>query len=191
MKDTRCGIRASGCAMRATAVISHLASRISHRLFGLALPLGLVLAAAAGQAAEVGPAVEVASKAEGTRYQTWASAAWSEGAKAWLVAWREGYLNEPETGSDIWCGRVSADPSTGSGQAVKVLDPAGIRLTKGKGLKDRPRVASDGKGWLVVWEDLSNGKDWDVRGSLRKARPSTPRGYSSPAALRLAQGLTP
>ena len=103
-------------------------------------------------AGEVGSAIEVASKAEGTRSQTWVSAAWAEEAKCWLTVWREGFLNDQE--SDIWCARVSSDG--------KALDPAGIRLTKGKGLKDRPRVASDGKGFLVVWEDLRNGKDFDV-----------------------------
>lgn len=139
------------------------------------LTLGLV---ASGRTVEVGAAIEVAPKAEKTRYQTWASAAWSEGAKCWLVVWREGYLNEPEIGSDIWCARVAADG--------KSLDPAGIRLTTGKGLKDRPRAASDGpaspsgsavasKGWLVVWEDLSNGKDWDVRAARVSENPTSQR----------------
>jgi len=105
-------------------------------------------------AGETGAAIEVAAKAEGSHFQTWASAAWCEGGKCWLLAWREGYLNETEKGTDIWCARVSADG--------KALDPAGIRLTKGKGLKDRPRVASDGKGFLVVWEDLRKGKAWNV-----------------------------
>jgi hypothetical protein len=123
----------------------------------LSVALLALAQAASGPAAEVGTAIEVASQAEKTRYQTWASAAWSEGAKCWLVAWREGFLNEAETGSDIWCARVSADG--------KALDPAGIRLTKGPGLKDRPEVASDGKGWLVVWEDLRNGKDPSATGS--------------------------
>jgi hypothetical protein len=135
--------------------ILHHASCIMHRTGSLVLLLGLALTAAPGFAAEMTAPAEVAPQAQGTRSQTWASAAWSAGAKCWLVAWREGFLNEPV--SDIWCARVSADG--------KALDPAGIRLTKGQGLKDRPRVASDGKGFLVVWEDLSNGKDWDVRGA--------------------------
>lgn len=114
-------------------------------------------------AAEVGAPLDVAPGAKETRSQTWASVAWCEGAKCWLAAWREGYLNELT--SDIWCARVSADG--------KALDPAGIRLTSGDGLKDRPRVASDGKGFLVVWEVLrpaaapaasggATAKDWDV-----------------------------
>jgi hypothetical protein len=142
----------TGCRMG--AVILHPASCILHQIFFLTLFLGAAISAAAGNAAEVGAPIEVAAKAEGTRSQTWASAAWCEGAKCWLLAWREGFLNEADKGSDIWCARVSADG--------KALDPAGIRLTKGKGLKDRPRVASDGRNFLVVWEDLSNGKAWNV-----------------------------
>lgn len=107
-------------------------------------------------AAEVGAPIEVAPRAKDTRNQTWASAAWSEGGKCWLVVWREGYLNEQS--ADIWCARVSADG--------KALDPAGIRLTTSNWLKDRPRVASDGKGFLVVWEDMKNGKDWDIYGAI-------------------------
>ena len=103
-------------------------------------------------ATEVGEFIEVAPKVENTRNQTWASTAWNEGAKCWLVVWREGYLNELI--SDIWCARISVDG--------KVLDPEGIRLSSGKGLKDMPAVASDGKGFLVAWEDLRNGKDWDL-----------------------------
>ena len=120
-------------------------------LAAAALLAGLASAAAA----QAEPPLEVAPQAEGTRSQTWAAVAWAAEAKCWLVAWREGDLNEQV--SDIWCARVSADG--------KALDPAGIRITKGKGLKDRPKVASDGKGFLVVWEDLRNGKDWDVYGA--------------------------
>jgi hypothetical protein len=150
MQDARCRMQDSR-----SRPIMHHASCILHQPFCLALLLGAALAAAAANAAEVGAPVEVAPQAGKTRQQTWASAAWCEGAKSWLVVWREGFLNEAETGSEIWCARVSADG--------KALDAAGVRLTKGPGLKDRPEVASDGKGWLVVWEDLSNGKDFDVR----------------------------
>ncbi len=101
---------------------------------------------------QIGQPIEVAPKCAGSRSQVWASVAYAEKSKCWLVAWREGYLNEPA--SDIWCARVSADG--------KPLDLAGLRITQGPGLKDMPRVASDGTDFLVVWEDLRNGKDWDV-----------------------------
>jgi hypothetical protein len=113
------------------------------RPHALLATLAVLSIAPPAPAAEVGEPVEVAPRAEATRNQTWPAAAWSAGAKCWLVAWREGYLNE--LASDVWCARVSAD-----GEA---LDPAGIRLTGGPGLRDRPRVASDGRDFLVVWED--------------------------------------
>jgi len=112
----------------------------------------VILLTPAASAAQVSGPVEVAPRAEGARHQVWANAAWSNSAKCWLVAWREGYLNETE--SDIWYARMGADG--------KALDPAGVRLTSAKGLQDRPEVVSDGKGFLVVWEDLRSGKDWDV-----------------------------
>jgi hypothetical protein len=124
-----------------------------------------LLLGSAAAATDSGAPIEVAAKAEGTRSQTWASVAWAAESKCWLVTWREGYLNEPAKGSDICCARVSA--------AGKALDPAGIRLTKGPGLKDRPRVVSDGKGFLVVWEDLRNGKDWDVYAARVSAEGKT------------------
>lgn len=118
--------------------------------------LGLsLLGAALGNSEPSGPP-EVAPQVPGTRHQVWASLAWSEQAQCWLVAWREGYLNEQTC--DIWCARVAADGTT--------LDPKGIRLTDG-GLNNRPRVASDGKNFLVVWERYrplqgTEGGDWDV-----------------------------
>ena len=137
-----------------------------HGLSAMVVSLALT---ASAHAAQVGPSVEVAPKAEGTRSQLLASVAWCEGPKCWLVAWREGYLNEDS--SDIWCARVSADG--------KALDPAGVRLTEGPGLKSRPAVASDGKGFLVVWEDMRNSKDWDVYGAQVSAdgKPTGKNGF--------------
>ena len=104
------------------------------------------------QAAEMSTPFTVASDVKETRSQTWASIAWAEEAKCWLVVWREGFLNEAV--SDIFCARISADG--------KAMDPEGIRISSGKEVKDRPRVASDGKNFMVIWEDFRNGKDWDV-----------------------------
>jgi hypothetical protein len=92
--------------------------------------------------ADVGAQFDIAPQAPEARHQVWAAAAWCESGGCWLVVWREGYLNDRV--SDIWCARVAADG--------KSLDPQGIRLTDSKGLNNRPRVASDGKGFLVVWE---------------------------------------
>lgn len=111
-----------------------------------------LLAAGAARAGEVGSVVDVAPKAPETRMQMWPRAAWCGGARSWLVVWREGYVNQEET--DVWAGRVSAEG--------KALDPAGLRLTKAKDRQERARAASDGTGWLVVWQDFRNGKDYDV-----------------------------
>jgi hypothetical protein len=107
----------------------------------------------------VGRPVDVAPKVPGSRAQTWASLAWSAGANAWLVAWREGCLNESAT--EIWCARVDANGRS--------LDPAGIRIAAGNGLRSHVKVASDGNDWLVVWADLGNGNDWDIYGCLVSA----------------------
>ncbi|MCX7805289.1 MAG: hypothetical protein N3A38_08880 [Planctomycetota bacterium] len=111
-----------------------------------------VASACAAAEVEVGAATEVAPKVEDTKCQMWPRVAWSEGAKCWLIAWREGFPNQDE--ADIVCARVSADGQT--------MDPAGIRVCKARGNQEWPTVASDGKDFLVAWEDLRNGKDYDI-----------------------------
>lgn len=122
------------------------------RMLCLVLLLGTASTVPAGSSAEIGAPVEAASHVAGTRIQMWPTAAWSEGGKCWLLAWREGDITEGE--SDIWCARVGTDG--------KALDPSGIKVCAAKGRQDRPRVASDGKDFMVVWEDFRNGKDYDV-----------------------------
>jgi hypothetical protein len=120
----------------------------------LSVALGLVCLGVlpAPAAEEVGKAIEVAPKVENTKCQMWPRMAWSEGAKCWLIAWREGFPNQDE--ANIVCARVSVDGQT--------LDPAGIILCKAKGNQEWPTVASDGKDFLVAWEDFRNGKAWNV-----------------------------
>lgn len=124
--------------------------------------------------------MDIAPQAAGTRHQVWASAAWSETGRCWLVVWREGYLNEHVC--DIWCARITADGKT--------LDHQGIRLTDGNGLNNRPRVASDGKDFLVVWEtsrqraaEKDAAGDWDV-----VARRVTVDGAADKEILVIARG---
>jgi len=115
--------------------------------------LCIALAPAAARAgAVVGGAVEVAPGVQGSRSQMWPRAAWCEGSKTWLVAWREGHTTDMAT--DIWCARVSA--------GGKTLDPGGIKVCSAADNQERPWVASDGKGFLVAWEDFRNEKDYDV-----------------------------
>jgi hypothetical protein len=55
-----------------------------------------------------------------------------------------------------------------------LLGRQGIRLVQSKSLTDRPSVASDGDGFLVVWDDLRNGRDWDVYGARVTGDGKTP-----------------
>jgi len=118
--------------------------------WAVVLLIGTLSAAVAAES--VGSTVEVAPNVKETRRQMWPRATWCEGSKTWLVAWREGCIADGE--ADIFCARVSADG--------KALDPAGILVAGAKDRQEWPAVASDGKGFLVVWEDFRNGKDWDV-----------------------------
>lgn len=107
---------------------------------------------AAADQPEIGQAVAVAPQVKETFMQAMPSVTWSEKARCWLVVWREGEVNG--LNSDIWCARVSAEG--------KALDPAGIRVAAAKDTQDLPRVAAGADGFLVVWQDFRNGKDWDV-----------------------------
>ncbi|MBA4387496.1 MAG: hypothetical protein C0404_05905 [Verrucomicrobia bacterium] len=78
------------------------------------------------------------------------------GKKVYLVAWSDGMNSGGRDSSDIYCARVEL--KTG-----KTLDPRGILVCKADFDQGFPAVASDGNGnFLVVWQDLRNGKDYDV-----------------------------
>ncbi|UCG43880.1 MAG: hypothetical protein JSU73_04480 [candidate division WOR-3 bacterium] len=70
-----------------------------------------------------------------------------------LVAWQDG-RNHPYW-SDIYAARVSR---TGT-----VLDPDGIEVARAENSQWVPAVASDGSGFLVVWEDRRTVNQWDVQ----------------------------
>ncbi len=72
------------------------------------------------------------------------------GKDVFLVVWRAG-MNEA---ADIVGLRLD---KTG-----KALDSKPFVVSGAKDCQERPRVASNGKGFLVVWQDLRDGKDWDV-----------------------------
>lgn len=99
------------------------------------------------------------------RPQYWAQAAWSSEARVWLVVWQDGDPTEDYTGEgnaqDILAVRVSAE-----GQ---VLDAKPIDVARVRAGQQRPRVASDGKDFLVVWHDFRNGKDWGLYAACVKA----------------------
>jgi hypothetical protein len=76
------------------------------------------------------------------------------GRGVYLTVWREGWHGVGGR-SRIYAARVSP--------AGKVLDPAGIEVAPCReGVQERPRVAFGGGVFLVVWQDLRNGRDYDV-----------------------------
>ncbi len=114
---------------------------------------------AAEQKPDLSEPLAVAPKVEGDTPQYAPRVAWSASAKVWLVVWEDGHVSADETSrggraQDIFAARVSADG--------KVLDPKGIPVCIAKNFQGSPVVASDGKDFLVVWQDMRNGKDWDV-----------------------------
>ena len=75
-------------------------------------------------------------------------AAFGEGV--YLVVWEAGR----DKGADIVGVRVD--------KSGKVLDAKPFVISAAKDCQERPRIASDGKDFLVVWQDLRNGKDYDL-----------------------------
>ncbi len=72
------------------------------------------------------------------------------GNGVYLVVWESG-RNEK---ADIVGARVD--------KSGKVLDAKPFVVSGAKDEQARPQVASDGKGFLVVWQDLRGGKDYDT-----------------------------
>jgi hypothetical protein len=76
------------------------------------------------------------------------------GDGVYLAVWQEGWHGEGGR-SRIYAARVSPDG--------KVLDDQGIQVAPAdSGVQEHPRVAFSGGVFLVVWQDLRNGKDADV-----------------------------
>ena len=125
----------------------------------LALLLSLTLAAPA-PAEEVGPfdatpAAPVAPDGlrDGALLQ--ATPAVAFGKTVYLAAWSDGSRNPGQETADIYCARI--EPRTG-----RALDPKGILVCRATGLQERPAVAFNGTNFLVVWQDLRNGADYDL-----------------------------
>ena len=121
----------------------------------------LVLCALPAAAAEPAPdwdmslplAVAPQAVREGRILQRQPAAAF--GADVCLVAWSDGSRDIDRPTADIYCARI--DAMTG-----KPLDPQGIRLCSAADLQEWPVVASDGSGFLVVWQDFRSGKHYDL-----------------------------
>ncbi|WP_242342219.1 InlB B-repeat-containing protein [Anaeromyxobacter terrae] len=68
-----------------------------------------------------------------------------------LVAWRDGRAGGP----DVYGARVAG---------TSVLEPAGLPISRAGSSQGRPAIASDGTGYLVVWNDTRSGTS-DVYGT--------------------------
>jgi hypothetical protein len=105
------------------------------------------------------PPIAVAPETKENLPQYNPQVAWSSAAKVWLVVWEDGWAASDETAregraQDIFASRVSVDG--------KILDPNGIEVCIARDFQGLPVVASDGKDFLVLWQDMRNGKDWDI-----------------------------
>jgi hypothetical protein len=82
-------------------------------------------------------------------HQTQPAVACASGAC--LVAWRDGRTGGP----DVYGARVSG---------ATVVDPDGLPISRAGSSQGRPSIASDGSGYLVVWNDTRSGTG-DVYGT--------------------------
>lgn len=76
------------------------------------------------------------------------------GKGVFLVVWQD-LRNGKDY--DVYAARVSPEG--------KVLEPKGLLIAGGKFNQSRPRLTFDGENFVVVWEDLRNGKNYKVFGA--------------------------
>ena len=125
-------------------------------LISLVLPVVLA-SASAGETPSLAISPPVAIAPDGLRdgalLQSTPAVAF--GKKVYLVAWSDGSRMLGKETADICCARVEPDGG-------KSLDPKGIVVCRAENLQGRPAVAFDGTNFLVVWQDLRNGTDYDL-----------------------------
>jgi len=82
------------------------------------------------------------------------------GGDTFLVAWKSGHLAKGDLRQGFnYEGDIVACRVDASG---KPLDEEPISISGAADLQERPRIAFGGGVFLVVWQDMRNGKDWDV-----------------------------
>jgi hypothetical protein len=79
-----------------------------------------------------------------------------DGRGAFLLVWQQGRLYYQQEEGDIFALRLDTEGRP-LGKALAVCTAAASQ--------ERPRVVRSGAGFLVVWQDLRNGRDWDVYGA--------------------------
>jgi len=121
----------------------------------LVVVLPLVAHAAEAAALRSAPAVAIAPKCVRDGALVQATPALAFGRKVYLAAWSDGSRMLGRETADIYCARVEA-------RTGRSLDPKGVVICKADNLQGRPAVAFDGTNFLVVWQDLRNGADYDI-----------------------------
>ncbi len=110
------------------------------------------VSAAGSDSLRVGPEFRLFENGPGEGIQYAPHAAFGNGV--YLVVWQEGWQGEGGS-ARIYAARVS--------NQGKVLDPGGISIAdSATGVQEYPRVSYSGGVFLVVWQDLRNGRDADV-----------------------------
>ena len=111
-------------------------------------------AATGADGIRVGDEFALLADGPGKGIQATPSVAFGKGVS--LAAWREGWAGKGGS-ARILAARVSVDG--------RVLDPEGIEVASARsGVQERPRVAFGGGAFLVVWQELRDGEDYDVLG---------------------------
>jgi hypothetical protein len=117
-----------------------------------------VVAAMAGDSPgplHVGPVVELAAASDG-RPQLVPSVAY-DGAGTFLVVWQQGYRYFEQQQGDILAVRVDREGT--------LLDRLPLVVSKAPESQEAPQVAFSGGQFLVVWQDMRSGRQWDVYGA--------------------------
>jgi hypothetical protein len=91
--------------------------------------------------------------APGTGESQWTPAAAFNGTDTYLAVWSQG-SGIDDGDADIYGVRIKTDGS--------VLDATPIRISGAADFQKNPRAAWNGTEWLVVWQDMRNGTDYDV-----------------------------
>lgn len=132
-----------------------MAKRIAILFFAAILSADALRGSAAASELEASPAFLVVPGLPAGERRIEREAACAFGGGVYLVAWAAGPRQPEGAACDIRCARIEP----GSGRS---LDPAGLLVCGAPDLQERPCVASDGKDFLVVWQDLRGGEDYDV-----------------------------
>lgn len=119
------------------------------------LALGALLGATPLAAPTVGNGFDVAPQAAAATGQLNPAVAFN-GTDTYLVVWEAGWEGEGFS-TDIMGARIGADGSR--------LDSAGFVICSAPGAQQRPVVAWGGSQWLVAWQDLRNGQDFEIYGA--------------------------